>query len=257
MEQETRKFRGQAPRTGRRPSPSRPDQRPREEDALARGRTPRPAALASVIAEVLPRFDAQNPPQDGAELYADLFIDSRRFLMIIRGSSGRWASRSTTRICSASTSSPMATSSASSTRSPRKQGRQSRMIRATGRQRTSTPGVSTWCNFLFDFPDYYARSTVEPEPLRRHGRASTSAAAAAVADEAVQRHHPCRRRHSGACAQALCELPADAAAARQGAGGAARDLVRASTTNSRAPTFPAATSSTPRWRRPITIRRPG
>jgi len=38
-----------------------------------------------VIAEVLPRFDAQHPPQATAELYADLLIDSRRFLMIIRG----------------------------------------------------------------------------------------------------------------------------------------------------------------------------
>ena len=38
-----------------------------------------------MIAEVLPRFDAQNPPQASAELYADLLIDSRRFLMIIRG----------------------------------------------------------------------------------------------------------------------------------------------------------------------------
>ena len=38
-----------------------------------------------MIAEVLPRFDAQNPPQDSAELYADLLINSRRFLMIIRG----------------------------------------------------------------------------------------------------------------------------------------------------------------------------
>ncbi len=47
--------------------------------------TPASAALAAVVAEVLLRHDAQHPPIDTAELYADLFIDSRRFLMIIRG----------------------------------------------------------------------------------------------------------------------------------------------------------------------------
>lgn len=47
--------------------------------------SPGAAALAGVIAEVLHRHDAGNPPAETAELYADLFIDSRRFLMIIRG----------------------------------------------------------------------------------------------------------------------------------------------------------------------------
>jgi len=46
---------------------------------------PAARALAEVIAEVLPRHDPANPPAASAELYADLFIDSRRFLMIIRG----------------------------------------------------------------------------------------------------------------------------------------------------------------------------
>jgi len=46
---------------------------------------PASQALARVIAEVLPRHDPANPPAEAAELYADLFIDSRRFLMIIRG----------------------------------------------------------------------------------------------------------------------------------------------------------------------------
>jgi acyl carrier protein len=47
--------------------------------------SPGATALAGVIAEVLHRHDAGNPPAESAELYADLFIDSRRFLMIIRG----------------------------------------------------------------------------------------------------------------------------------------------------------------------------
>ncbi|MCB1490089.1 MAG: acyl carrier protein [Bauldia sp.] len=46
---------------------------------------PAAQALAEVIAEVLPRHDPGSPPAASAELYADLFIDSRRFLMIIRG----------------------------------------------------------------------------------------------------------------------------------------------------------------------------
>ena len=84
MEHDTRKFRGQkrpgqagAPAQAARPRPSGKTLSPVERRE--------PTALASVIAEVLPRFDAQNPPQEGAELYADLLIDSRRFLMIIRG----------------------------------------------------------------------------------------------------------------------------------------------------------------------------
>ena len=52
-------------------------------DAAAAG--PAATALAAVIAEVLPRHDPAAPPPETAELYADLFIDSRRFLMIIRG----------------------------------------------------------------------------------------------------------------------------------------------------------------------------
>ncbi|MGA7456130.1 MAG: acyl carrier protein [Methyloceanibacter sp.] len=76
MEHDTRKFRGQ--------------KRPGQTGAPAQAARPRPASgeattLAAVIAEVLPRFDAQTPPQASAELYADLLIDSRRFLMIIRG----------------------------------------------------------------------------------------------------------------------------------------------------------------------------
>jgi acyl carrier protein len=43
------------------------------------------SALAAVIAEVLPHYSAEKPPALTAELYSDLFIDSRRFLMIIRG----------------------------------------------------------------------------------------------------------------------------------------------------------------------------
>ena len=78
MEHDTRKFRG-AKRRG-------------QTGASAKAAKPRPvvdrresSALATVIAEVLPRFDPQHPPQNTAELYADLLIDLRRFLMIIRG----------------------------------------------------------------------------------------------------------------------------------------------------------------------------
>jgi acyl carrier protein len=85
VEHDTRKFRGQkrpgqagAPAQAARPRPAGKTLSPAVERR-------EPAALASVIAEVLPRFDAQNPPQESAELYADLLIDSRRFLMIIRG----------------------------------------------------------------------------------------------------------------------------------------------------------------------------
>jgi acyl carrier protein len=84
VEHDTRKFRGQK-RPGQAGAPAQAARpRPANETLLPVERR-EPAALASVIAEVLPRFDAQNPPQDGAELYADLLIDSRRFLMIIRG----------------------------------------------------------------------------------------------------------------------------------------------------------------------------
>ena len=85
MEHDTRKFREQkrpgqagAPAQAARPRPASKRLSPEVERR-------EPAALASVIAEVLPRFDAHNPPQESAELYADLLINSRRFLMIIRG----------------------------------------------------------------------------------------------------------------------------------------------------------------------------
>jgi acyl carrier protein len=60
-------------------------QRSRREKLAPAGEDPAARALAAVIAEVLPRHDATRPPPATAELYADLFIDSRRFLMIIRG----------------------------------------------------------------------------------------------------------------------------------------------------------------------------
>lgn len=60
-------------------------QKVRPEPVVAAPSDPATLALASVIAEVLPRHDPANPPAETAELYADLFIDSRRFLMIIRG----------------------------------------------------------------------------------------------------------------------------------------------------------------------------
>jgi acyl carrier protein len=85
VEHDTRKFRGPkrpgqagAPAKAARPRPASKALSPEVERC-------EPAALASVIAEVLPRFDVHNPPQESAELYADLLIDSRRFLMIIRG----------------------------------------------------------------------------------------------------------------------------------------------------------------------------
>jgi acyl carrier protein len=40
--------------------------------------------LATVISRILPRHDPRHPPADSAELYSDLFVDSRKFLMIIR-----------------------------------------------------------------------------------------------------------------------------------------------------------------------------
>jgi acyl carrier protein len=84
VEHDTRKFRGQK-RPGQAGAPAQ-TARPRpESEALAPDAGGGAPALAAVIAEVLPRFDAQHPPQASAELYADLLIDSRRFLMIIRG----------------------------------------------------------------------------------------------------------------------------------------------------------------------------
>jgi acyl carrier protein len=85
VEHDTRKFRG-ARRRGQAATPARPaKKRPDGAEQLSPDTSPGGATLAAVIAEVLPRFDAQHPPQASAELYADLLIDSRRFLMLIRG----------------------------------------------------------------------------------------------------------------------------------------------------------------------------
>jgi acyl carrier protein len=86
VEQETRKFRG-ARHRGQAGAQARPatTQRARQESPPPPEGSPAAAALATVIAEVLPRHDSKNPPAESAELYSDLFIDSRRFLMIIRG----------------------------------------------------------------------------------------------------------------------------------------------------------------------------
>ena len=86
MEHDTRKFRGQK-RPGQTGAPAQAaKKRPASGEQFSPEVERREAtALASVIAEVLPRFDPQHPPQATAELYADLLIDSRRFLMIIRG----------------------------------------------------------------------------------------------------------------------------------------------------------------------------
>lgn len=86
MEHDAKKLRG-ARHRGQAGEQARPatTQRPRQEQPEAERSGPAAAALAAVIAEVLPRHDPKNPPTDSAELYADLFIDSRRFLMIIRG----------------------------------------------------------------------------------------------------------------------------------------------------------------------------
>lgn len=86
MEQEFRKPRGARHRgqAGAQARPATIQQARQEVPPHAEG-SPAAQALATVIAEVLPRHDAKNPPAETAELYADLFIDSRRFLMIIRG----------------------------------------------------------------------------------------------------------------------------------------------------------------------------
>lgn len=60
-------------------------QKLRPEEPAVTPSDPAARALAEVVAEVLPRHDAASPPPETAELYADLFIDSRRFLMIVRG----------------------------------------------------------------------------------------------------------------------------------------------------------------------------
>lgn len=86
MEHEARKFRG-ARHRGQSGASAKPatTQRARRKKLDRPPTNPAANALASVIAEVLPRHDPKNPPPESAELYSDLFIDSRRFLMIIRG----------------------------------------------------------------------------------------------------------------------------------------------------------------------------
>jgi acyl carrier protein len=86
LEQDAKKFRG-ARHRGQAGAQARPAtiQQSRPESPPAPEGSPGATALAGVIAEVLHRHDAGNPPAETAELYADLFIDSRRFLMIIRG----------------------------------------------------------------------------------------------------------------------------------------------------------------------------
>jgi acyl carrier protein len=84
VEHDTRKFRGPRLR-GQAAAPARPGEAAREKRPAPVADSPAAVTLAAVIAEVLPRRDAQHPPANSAELYADLFIDSRRFLMIIRG----------------------------------------------------------------------------------------------------------------------------------------------------------------------------
>jgi len=86
LEHDAKKFRS-ARHRGQAGEQARPatTMRPRAEGAEPEPGGPGSAALAAVIAEVLPRHDPKNPPANSAELYSDLFIDSRRFLMIIRG----------------------------------------------------------------------------------------------------------------------------------------------------------------------------
>lgn len=86
MDHDTRKFRS-ARHRGQSGASARPGttQRTRREKLDRTDSNPAAEALAAVIAEVLPRHDPKHPPAESAELYADLFIDSRRFLMIIRG----------------------------------------------------------------------------------------------------------------------------------------------------------------------------
>ncbi|MCB1499374.1 MAG: acyl carrier protein [Bauldia sp.] len=86
MDHDAKKLRG-ARHRGQAGEQARPatTMRQRTEPADVGPEDPGSAALAAVIAEVLPRHDPKNPPAASAELYSDLFIDSRRFLMIIRG----------------------------------------------------------------------------------------------------------------------------------------------------------------------------
>lgn len=87
MDNDARRLRGARHRgqSGAVAKPATTQKARREMPPQASPADPARAALATVIAEVLPRHDPKNPPQESAELYADLFIDSRRFLMIIRG----------------------------------------------------------------------------------------------------------------------------------------------------------------------------
>ena len=82
MDQDARKTRGTRHRGQ---SGAAATQKARRDRVEASDADPAAQVLASVVAEVLPRHDPTNPPDESAELYADLFIDSRRFLMIIRG----------------------------------------------------------------------------------------------------------------------------------------------------------------------------
>jgi acyl carrier protein len=86
LDQDARKTRGTRHR-GQAGAAARPAamQQARRDRVEATDADPAAQMLAAVIAEVLPRHDPTNPPDESAELYADLFIDSRRFLMIIRG----------------------------------------------------------------------------------------------------------------------------------------------------------------------------
>ena len=80
MEHDTRKFRG-ARRPGQPGAPARPAKQGRVADDQASYSIENEAAalLATVISRILPRHDPQHPPAD-----SDLFVDSRKFLMIIR-----------------------------------------------------------------------------------------------------------------------------------------------------------------------------
>ena len=86
MDEDARKVRG-ARHRGQSGAAAKPaaTQKTRRAEVDASPADPSAQALAAVIAEVLPRHDPASPPAETAELYADLFIDSRRFLMIIRG----------------------------------------------------------------------------------------------------------------------------------------------------------------------------
>ena len=76
MEHDAKKLRG-ARHRGQAGEQARPamTMRPRVPVAEVKPGGPGSAALATVIAEVLPRHDPKNPPAESAELYSDLFIE--------------------------------------------------------------------------------------------------------------------------------------------------------------------------------------